>query len=115
MCVTIIGSMFFVLPVWCVLEGSGKWPENHDAVQRVKAAFHITLGQSLSNQLKLTNCVYPTHVDVLKVWVKKCQLCMETSCQSDINNYNTVLYMSRLNCTAFTVLYSTAFIKKKKC
>ncbi|KAK2165674.1 hypothetical protein NP493_1357g00033 [Ridgeia piscesae] len=55
-----------VMEVWCILEGSGKWPEDKDAVQRIKAAFHIKLGQLLSNQLKLTNCVYPDHVDVLK-------------------------------------------------
>jgi len=69
-----------VLPVWCVLEGSGKWPEDKDAVQRIKAAFHIKLGQLLSNQLKLTNCVYPDHVDVLKVLLQNNQFCYWCFC-----------------------------------
>ena len=49
------------------MEASGKWPEDTDAVKRLKAAFHIKLGETLRTQYQLTNSVFPTHVDVLKV------------------------------------------------
>ena len=51
----------------CILEASGKWPEETDAVKRLKAAFHIKLGEILEKKYKLTNSASPTHVDVLKV------------------------------------------------
>ena len=50
-----------------MLEGSGKWPEDRDAVRRIKAAFHIKLGQLLQRTHSLPCHVHPTHVDVLKV------------------------------------------------
>ena len=53
--------------VICILEASGKWPEDTEAIKRLKAAFHIKLGEILKAKYELTNSVFPTHVDVLKV------------------------------------------------
>ncbi|XP_022104719.1 nucleolar protein 6-like [Acanthaster planci] len=52
--------------VICQLEGSGKWPDDLAAIQRIKAAFHIRLGQLLHNQCKLVTSATPKYVDVLK-------------------------------------------------
>ena len=63
-------SLDYFVPYYlviCILEASGKWPEEADAVKRLKAAFHIKLGEILEKKYKLTNSVFPTHVDVLKV------------------------------------------------
>ncbi len=54
----------------CVLEASGKWPEDAASVKRLKAAFHIKLGELLEKQFtekKLTTSVFPEYVDVFKV------------------------------------------------
>ena len=53
--------------VICILEASGKWPEDTEAIKRLKAAFHIKLGEVLKAKYELTNSVFPSHVDVLKV------------------------------------------------
>lgn len=58
-------KMFFVLVV-CLLEGSGKWPEDKDAIRRLKAAFYIKLGDLLTEK-KLQVRVRPDHVDVCRV------------------------------------------------
>ncbi|KAK3588803.1 hypothetical protein CHS0354_012016 [Potamilus streckersoni] len=59
-------------PVWspiqkvvCLLEGSGHWPDDLEALRRVKAAFHIKVAELL-NQNKLPVQVQPTSVLVLK-------------------------------------------------
>ncbi|XP_067887760.1 nucleolar protein 6 [Heterodontus francisci] len=52
------------LKVICHMEGSGKWPQNKDAIQRVKAAFHIRLADLLHQQHQLTSQPSATHVDV---------------------------------------------------
>lgn len=49
------------------MEGSGKWPQNKDAIQRIKAAFHIRLGHLLDQQHELTCQPSATYVDVYKV------------------------------------------------
>ncbi|XP_067840686.1 nucleolar protein 6 [Heptranchias perlo] len=54
------------LKVICHMEGSGKWPQNKDAIQRVKAAFHIRLADLLHQQHQLTSQPSATHVDVYK-------------------------------------------------
>ncbi|XP_038646615.1 nucleolar protein 6 [Scyliorhinus canicula] len=54
------------LKVICHMEGSGKWPQNKDAIQRVKAAFHIRLADLLHQQHQLTSQLSSTHVDVYK-------------------------------------------------
>ena len=50
----------------CILEGSGKWPEDKDAVQRLKAAFHIRLSKHLVSR-GLCCTAHTKHVKVLKV------------------------------------------------
>ncbi|XP_051895991.1 nucleolar protein 6 [Pristis pectinata] len=54
------------LKVICHMEGSGKWPQNKDAIQRIKAAFHIRLADLLDQQHGLTCQPSATHVDVYK-------------------------------------------------
>lgn len=54
------------LKVICHMEGSGKWPQNKDAIQRIKAAFHIRLGHLLDQQHELTCQPSATYVDVYK-------------------------------------------------
>ena len=46
---------------------SGKWPEDLQAVRRLKAAFHVQLSEALSAEHNLISCAYPDHVLVLKV------------------------------------------------
>ncbi|XP_064608729.1 nucleolar protein 6-like [Liolophura sinensis] len=60
------------LPTWtpvhrvvCLLEGSGKWPEDKDAIRRLKAAFYIKLGELLTEK-NLQVRVRPDHVDVCR-------------------------------------------------
>ncbi|XP_060711362.1 nucleolar protein 6 [Hemiscyllium ocellatum] len=54
------------LKVICHMEGSGKWPQNKDAIKRIKAAFHIRLADLLQQQHQLTSHPSATHVDVYK-------------------------------------------------
>eukprot|EP00058_Branchiostoma_floridae_P009064 XP_002594552.1 hypothetical protein BRAFLDRAFT_279825 [Branchiostoma floridae] len=52
------------LKVICHMEGSGKWPEDADAIRRVKAAFHIKLGELLHKQHGLVTSAATGHVDI---------------------------------------------------
>ncbi|KAK3096655.1 hypothetical protein FSP39_002142 [Pinctada imbricata] len=54
------------LKVICHLEGSGKWPDDLQAFRHLKAAFHIKLGEVLTDQQSLPVHITPTHVDVKK-------------------------------------------------
>ncbi|XP_056022983.1 nucleolar protein 6-like isoform X2 [Ostrea edulis] len=54
------------LKVICLLEGSGKWPDEKQAFNRLLAAFHIQLADCLKTQYRLPVSVYPRHVDVVK-------------------------------------------------
>nr|CAD7404931.1 unnamed protein product [Timema cristinae] len=45
---------------------SKKWPNDLEAVRRIKAAFHIEVAKCLSQQCGLTAQPYPNFVDVLK-------------------------------------------------
>lgn len=54
------------LKVICSLEGSGKWPEDYEAMRRLKAAFHIQLGDAIKTSYSLPVRVGATFVDVLK-------------------------------------------------
>lgn len=56
----------------CKLEGSGKWPEDLEAIRRLKAAYCAKLGEDLENLHDLTVSITPTHVDVLKVMLLLC-------------------------------------------
>ncbi|XP_064627089.1 nucleolar protein 6-like [Lineus longissimus] len=49
-----------------MLEGSGKWPEDREAIKRVKAAFHIKLAEMLEESYKFRCRVAVDHVLVLK-------------------------------------------------
>ncbi|XP_038078124.1 nucleolar protein 6-like [Patiria miniata] len=54
------------IKVICQLEGSGKWPDDVPAIQRIKAAFHIRLADMLHKQCRLVTFATPSYVDVLK-------------------------------------------------
>ncbi|OWF47935.1 nucleolar protein 6-like [Mizuhopecten yessoensis] len=55
-----------VLKIVCMMEGSGKWPDEIEPFRRLKAAFHIALGKILSNEHKLVVRTTPGYVDVKK-------------------------------------------------
>ncbi|XP_054710530.1 nucleolar protein 6-like [Uloborus diversus] len=47
-------------------EGSGKWPDDLEAIKRVKTAFLIKIAETLKAKYSLTAVPFMTHVDVLK-------------------------------------------------
>lgn len=67
-------SYFFNLVI-CKLEGSGKWPEDLEAICRLKAAYYVKLGQILAACHQLMVDVSPTHLDVLKVGLAAFAIC----------------------------------------
>ncbi|XP_073474509.1 nucleolar protein 6 [Aquarana catesbeiana] len=54
------------IKVICHMEGSGKWPQDKDAIKRVKAAFQIRLGELLKEQHDLLCRPTATYTDVYK-------------------------------------------------
>ncbi|KAM4808387.1 nucleolar protein 6 [Rhinophrynus dorsalis] len=54
------------IKVICHMEGSGKWPQDKDAIKRVKAAFQIRLSELLSAQHQLLCKATSTYTDVYK-------------------------------------------------
>ncbi|XP_007948870.2 nucleolar protein 6 [Orycteropus afer afer] len=54
------------MTVVCHLEGSGQWPQDAEAVQRVRAAFQLRLAEILTQQHGLQCRATATHTDVLK-------------------------------------------------
>ncbi|ESO86693.1 hypothetical protein LOTGIDRAFT_220490 [Lottia gigantea] len=54
------------LPVTCILEGSGKWPDDIEAVKRLKAAIYIKISKDLSLDKSLKVILQPTHIDIFK-------------------------------------------------
>ncbi|XP_054842072.1 nucleolar protein 6 [Eublepharis macularius] len=54
------------MKVMCHMEGSGQWPPDKDAVQRVKAAFQVKLAELLYRQHHLLCRPGPTYTDVYK-------------------------------------------------
>ncbi|XP_037654304.1 nucleolar protein 6 [Choloepus didactylus] len=54
------------MTVVCHLEGSGQWPQDAEAVRRVRAAFQLRLAELLSQQHGLQCRATATHTDVLK-------------------------------------------------
>lgn len=54
------------LTVVCMLEGSGKWPEDKAAIQCLKSLLHIKMGKELQDQHHLSVSISNSHVDVLK-------------------------------------------------
>jgi U3 small nucleolar RNA-associated protein 22 len=53
--------------VICTLEGSGKWPEEYEAMKRLKVAFHIQLADAIKSEFNVPVKVGLGYVDVLKV------------------------------------------------
>ncbi|XP_034245395.1 nucleolar protein 6 isoform X2 [Thrips palmi] len=58
----------YVSPVEVVLQLalSGKWPDDAQAVRRVRTAFAIQIAESLRTQCGLTTQAFPNYVDVVK-------------------------------------------------
>ncbi|KAM4706920.1 nucleolar protein 6 isoform 2-T2 [Discoglossus pictus] len=54
------------IKVICHMEGSGKWPQDKDAIKRVKAAFQIRLAELLRSQHQLRCQATATYTDVFK-------------------------------------------------
>ncbi|XP_072269627.1 nucleolar protein 6 [Pyxicephalus adspersus] len=54
------------IKVICHMEGSGKWPQDKDAIKRVKAAFQIKLAELLSQQHDILCRPTATYTDVYK-------------------------------------------------
>lgn len=54
-------------PVICHMEGSGRWPQDKEAIKRIKAAFHLQLAELLQQQHQLICRPAVTHTDVYKV------------------------------------------------
>ncbi|XP_001365176.3 nucleolar protein 6 isoform X1 [Monodelphis domestica] len=52
--------------VVCHLEGSGQWPQEADAIQRVRAAFQLRLAEVLSQEHGLLCSAKASHTDVYK-------------------------------------------------
>jgi len=54
------------IEIVCDMEGNSQWPDDVDAIQRIKAAFHITIAEELKRFKKLLCLPSPGHVDILK-------------------------------------------------
>ncbi|BFY97446.1 hypothetical protein BsWGS_00486 [Bradybaena similaris] len=54
------------MKVVCMLESSGKWPEEAEAIKCLKALFHIKMGKELKEKHLFPVSVHKTYVDVLK-------------------------------------------------
>lgn len=55
----------------CFLESSGKWPQDVDALQRMKAAFHVAFAEELEHSYRDLICVPSfSFVDIYKVIVE---------------------------------------------
>jgi U3 small nucleolar RNA-associated protein 22 len=61
-----VPKYFKPLEVIIQLEGSGKWPNDINALQRVKASFYIELSQRLSKQYGLLAYINSDYLDVLQ-------------------------------------------------
>lgn len=49
------------------MEGSGQWPQDKEAIKRIKAAFHLQLAELLQQQHQLICRPAVTHTDVYRV------------------------------------------------
>ncbi|XP_009473021.1 PREDICTED: nucleolar protein 6, partial [Nipponia nippon] len=54
------------LKIICHMEGSGQWPQDKEAIKRIKAAFHLQLAELLQQQHQLVCRPAVTHTDVYK-------------------------------------------------
>lgn len=57
---------------------SRNWPEDVEAVKRLRAAFNVHIAKSLGTQCNLQAQAFPDYVDVAKVR-------MDTECEIDMN------------------------------
>ncbi|TRY85695.1 hypothetical protein DNTS_013423 [Danionella cerebrum] len=59
---------YYITPIKVIvhMEGSGKWPSEHQAVRHIKAAFHICLAELLNKQHNYKCHAKPNYVDVWK-------------------------------------------------
>ncbi|GFX25918.1 nucleolar protein 6 [Trichonephila clavipes] len=48
------------------LEGSGKWPDDVEAIKRVKAEFHIQIAKLVNARFSLMAVPFPAYVDIFK-------------------------------------------------
>eukprot|EP00111_Clytia_hemisphaerica_P000734 TCONS_00002157-protein len=60
-------------PLWCPVikayiqfEGSGQWPDNLEAIQHIRAAFHIKVAECIRQQLHFPAKATPRWIDVMK-------------------------------------------------
>ena len=53
--------------VVCQLESSGKWPDEVEAIQQIKAAFYVKMSELLSRDHSLMSSPTFDHLDILKV------------------------------------------------
>ena len=58
---------FFNLLVICLLEGSGKWPEEVEAIRCLKTLLHIKMGAELKDKHSMLTSIHRDYVDVVKV------------------------------------------------
>ncbi|XP_061875058.1 nucleolar protein 6 isoform X3 [Colius striatus] len=54
------------MKIICHMEGSGQWPQDKEAIRRIKAAFHLQLAELLQQQYQLVCRPAVTHTDVYK-------------------------------------------------
>ncbi|NWZ30687.1 NOL6 protein, partial [Asarcornis scutulata] len=54
------------MKIICHMEGSGRWPQDKEAIKRIKAAFHLQLAELLQQQHQLICRPAVTHTDVYK-------------------------------------------------
>ena len=58
---------FLFSSVICMLEGSGKWPEEIGAIECLKTLLHIKMGTELKDKHSMVSSVHKDYVDVVKV------------------------------------------------
>ncbi|KAH9490986.1 Nucleolar protein 6 [Bulinus truncatus] len=63
---TLLPQFVPALEVICMLESSGKWPEDIDAIQNMKTLFHLKMGNELKERHMYPVSVHNAYVDVLK-------------------------------------------------
>ena len=51
----------------CQLESSGKWPDELEAIQQIKAAFYVKMSELLGRDHSLVSSPTFNHLDILKV------------------------------------------------
>ena len=57
----------FYLSAYIQFEGSGQWPDHLEAIQHIRAAFHIKVAECIRQQLHFPAKATPRWLDVMKV------------------------------------------------